>query len=158
LYEEEIYASASEEAALRQLVCFAVAEEWYAIDMHAVVEVILVTRITAVPNVPAHILGIANVRGNIVSVTDLKSILGLGADRGSERRRVIVIRHDDIVTGLAVDGDEEAVTIPIARVEPLAPTLGADAEGLLEGQFIRDGKMIAIFSVEKLIRRTKLTG
>ena len=63
--------TAAEQSEIVQLVCFRLAGEEYAVDITNVQEVIRVQSITPVPRMPVFVLGVINIRGNIVPVFDL---------------------------------------------------------------------------------------
>ena len=69
--------SAKEAGQLLQLVCFNLADEEYGVDINFVQEVIRVQKITPVPQMPPSVLGVINIRGNIVTVFDLRKQFGL---------------------------------------------------------------------------------
>ncbi|MFP4307244.1 MAG: chemotaxis protein CheW [Thermodesulfobacteriota bacterium] len=60
-------------------------------------------RITPLPNLPGWLLGVGNVRGDIVSMVDLAAFLGMDRPRSGRRRRFIVVRDRDMRVGLVVD-------------------------------------------------------
>lgn len=71
LYEEELYGETEPVEALLSLVVFSLGDEYYGLEVKQVREVVLMPAVIPLPNLPDHILGIFNLRGNIVSVTDL---------------------------------------------------------------------------------------
>src|SRR5690625_1576830 len=66
-------------------------------------EVITWPGVTSVPRAKPWLLGVANVRGQLIPVTDLSEWVGLGGVKRSRTNRVIVINHPDIPAGLLVD-------------------------------------------------------
>ena len=77
LYEEEIYGEDRAEESTRQLLVFALADEWYAVDIMDVNAILPVPLLTLLPNVPSHIIGIFNYHGNIMSAVCLKQLFAL---------------------------------------------------------------------------------
>src|SRR5262245_55059822 len=77
----------------------------YAPPAHNILEVSHPLRVSRVPNVPEWLLGLANVRGDIVSVVDVRAFLGLGAGEASGQNRMVVVRSsaEDLTTTLLVD-------------------------------------------------------
>lgn len=116
--------------------------------------------VTPLPNLPDRILGIFNLRGNIVSVTDLRKVFGLASSEAGEvtsRSRVVVIESEGISTGLWADRAEETVEIPLSRIEPAVATLSGEMGEFIEGQVEWNGRLIAILNAKKVIEKTRLT-
>ena len=83
--------------------------ELFAVDLREVREVFEVDSITPVPGMPPALVGVANIRGVIVPLADLR--LSLGAPLSSELRYAIVVRHGSHSVGLLVDDVPEIRTI-----------------------------------------------
>jgi purine-binding chemotaxis protein CheW len=88
---------------------FNLSEENYAVPLHTVKEVIGLTEITTVPNVPAFFKGLINLRGKIISVIDLRSKLSLPCTEYKDKKTTIIIAEmDGFTIGTIVD-DVKAV-------------------------------------------------
>ena len=150
LYKEDLYEREAPKEKTLQLVVFRLAREWYGVEITKVKEVIKVGKITYLPSCPEHIAGIVNLRGYILSVTDLKPILGLPHDEPTEKARIIAIESGIIETGFLVDEVVESIEVPVSKIEPALLTLPAERAKYLEGQCKVDDKLIAIVNVEKV--------
>ncbi|MGQ9830630.1 MAG: chemotaxis protein CheW [Thermochromatium sp.] len=106
-------------------VTFRLADETYAIDVLQVQEVLKLTDIAPVPGVPDYILGIINLRGNVVTVIDARRRLSLPVREPDESSRIIIIDVDNQNIGILVDSVAEVVQIPAESIDP-APALGND--------------------------------
>ncbi|WP_156100422.1 chemotaxis protein CheW [Thioalkalivibrio sp. ALJ1] len=106
-------------------VTFSLADETYAIDVLQVQEVLKVTEIAPVPGVPDYILGIINLRGNVVTVIDARRRMGLDDRESDEASRIVIIDVDNQNVGILVDSVSEVVRISPDSVEP-APEVGND--------------------------------
>lgn len=113
-----------------------VADEEYALPVENVVEVAEVGGLTPVPGAPAEILGVRNLRGNIVPVIDLGTLLGLA---GGETERIVIAEHADRRAGLAVGDVLDVVELP-------APSEETRSE-LLLGAALVDGALIGVIDV-----------
>jgi purine-binding chemotaxis protein CheW len=76
-------------------------------------------RITPLPNLPGWLLGVGNVRGEIVSMVDLAAFLGVDRPRSAHRRRFIVVRNLEMRVGLVVDR-----ILGIRSLEPAGESAG----------------------------------
>ncbi len=156
LYEDELYGAEGMPEPMRQLVIFSLSSEWYGVDVAHVSEVLSPPpSITFLPNVPDHIIGIINLRGNILSVTNLKTIFGLSDQQIQEKHRIVVIDEEGTKTGLIVDGSEEVVDIPSSKIEAAVVSREGVPEDMLEGQVLFDEKLIAVLRVPQVIERTR---
>jgi purine-binding chemotaxis protein CheW len=104
-----------------QVVIFALGEEQFAIDLFDVKEVVEYTTITKLPNVPAYIRGIIDLRGEITTIIDLKHRLNITADNtvAMDTSRIIVL--DDKITrskiGILVDDVTSVSTFEDGQVD-----------------------------------------
>lgn len=152
LYEEELYDQNRAKEKTIQLVVFRLAQEWYGVEIYKTKEVIKVDRITHLPSSPAHIAGITNLRGTILSVTDLKRVFGLPAQDLSEKSRLVVIDSGGALeTGLLVDEVMEVIEVPLSKVDPTLETIPADRAEYIEGECRVADKFIGILKVGRIL-------
>jgi purine-binding chemotaxis protein CheW len=108
---------------------FTLERESYGIDVLQVREIIRLTNITAVPQMPAYVRGVINLRGKIIPVIDLRVRFGFANVKNTDLTCIIVVQvklPDGRVTqmGLIVDGVEEVANITGADIEE-TPDFGA---------------------------------
>jgi purine-binding chemotaxis protein CheW len=101
---------------------FTLHEESYGIDVLKVREIIRLTSITAVPQMPAHIRGVINLRGKIIPVMDLRVRFAFATAANTEQTCIIVVQvklPDGKATamGLVVDGVEEVINLAENDIE-----------------------------------------
>lgn len=132
-------------------VTFSLAEETYAIDVLQVQEVLKVTEIAPVPGVPNYILGIINLRGDVVTVIDGRRRMGLPDHQPTDQSRIVIIDVDNQNVGILVDSVAEVVQIASKDIDP-APAVGNDQSSrfILGVHSSPDGLTILI-SLEKLL-------
>jgi purine-binding chemotaxis protein CheW len=138
---------------------FQLGEERYSLPVIAVREIIRVCPITHVPRMPAHHLGVINLRGKIVPVMDLRRRLHLHQANSLERACIIVVHHQteqnpDQLVGLQVDVVEEVAFISQDAMEP-AP----DFCDVIDGKFIlamakSKESVITILNIEELLENS----
>ncbi|MGK6322642.1 chemotaxis protein CheW [Sphingomonas sp. DT-51] len=142
-------------ADLCQFVIFHSAGERFAVPLARVKEIIRVPEVVRMPLSPAALLGLANLRGTVLPVLDLRSISGLPAVLVDEASRVVVLDHGHPV-GLMVDRVANVVSVERARIEPAERLNAAVDDALLTGM-IKDeagGGVIMILDVAAAIGRT----
>ena len=101
---------------------FTLGHESYGIDVLKVREIIRQTNITAVPQMPAHVRGVINLRGKIIPVIDLRLKFGFAEAASTDQTCIIVVQvklPDGKASqmGLVVDGVEEVANIAGADIE-----------------------------------------
>ena len=109
-----------------QIVAFRLGGELHGCDIRLVEEVVTKRAIHPLPDVPAHLLGVLMLRGEMVPVMDVAPALGLA--RGAERTPpVLVCTLGEGRVGVAVDAVHEVLEVPAELVRP-APHTGGDRD------------------------------
>ncbi|MCP5449360.1 MAG: chemotaxis protein CheW [Gammaproteobacteria bacterium] len=125
---------AEEKDHLMQLVGFMNGKEMFGVDILMVQEIIRGAPITAVPNTPAFVEGVTNLRGNIIPVIDLRRRLSLPTDREkSGKNWVLILDIAGRVTGFVVDAVTEVLKIERDSIEPPPEIVVAG----LESQYVQ---------------------
>lgn len=130
---------------------FMLAGDQFVADMNEVVEILQLPKVTRVPGVKNWVLGIANVRGRMVSVMDLNGLLGQPSKGNWRSQRVLVIEQDDYLTGVLVDAVLGMQSFPVDR-EVAAPGVVEALAPYATKAFERDGKVWAALDLGGLIR------
>jgi purine-binding chemotaxis protein CheW len=117
---------------------FTLHHESYGIDVLKVREIIRLTTITAVPQMPAYVRGVINLRGKIIPVMDLRLRFGFPDAPGTDKTCIIVVQvklPDGKATpmGLVVDGVEEVVNLATADIEETPDFGGAISTNYIIG-------------------------
>ncbi len=152
LYEEDFYGSKEAAEKLIKLVVFRVASEWYGVEITMVREVVNFEKISYLPSSPEHIVGIFNLRGNILSVTDLKKLLGLPAEDVTIKSRLVIVRAGVYETALLVDEVTEPLEVSASQISPALATISPDHAEYLSGAAHMGKRFIGILKVEKIFR------
>lgn len=122
-----------ESESLMQLVGFKIANELFGVDILMVQEIIRYAPITAVPNSPAFVEGVINLRGDIIPVIDLRKRLNLFNEDSEKKIWIIILDIKGRVTGFIVDFVTEVLKIDEKEIEH-APDIIVSG---LENQYIR---------------------
>lgn len=134
-----------------QWVTFRLGEEIYGIDVLQVQEVLRITEISPVPGAPDHVLGIINLRGNVVTVIDARNRFGMPPKEADDASRIIVVDAFDKVIGLLVDNVSEVAYVPNSNIES-APNVGAEeVNRFVSGVCNREGDLLIMVDLAKLI-------
>jgi chemotaxis signal transduction protein len=122
-----------------------------AVELSSVAEVGRAPGITRVPGLPRWLAGVANWRGRILPVLDIRGLLGGDTDPLDERARLLVLAEGAIVVGLLVDA-VEGTTMLGDDVAAFPPVSAPNGSGLLCGQVPRDDGPIAVLDVPAVLR------
>lgn len=93
-------------------------------------EVIEQPPVYRLPNTPVWLLGLVNLRGNLVPVFDVKPLFDLKAPEGREKHRLLVLDQGDRAVGIMIDGLPHPASIsqPLSRLPPLPAELQAHVD------------------------------
>lgn len=116
-----------------EVVEFLLAHERYAVESSSVREVYPLENLTPLPCTPAFVLGIVNLRGEIVSVIDLRKFFDLPQTGLPDLNKVIVLESVDMVFGILADAILGVRRIALADIQPSLPTLTGIREKYLKG-------------------------
>ncbi|MGB1125779.1 MAG: chemotaxis protein CheW [Phycisphaeraceae bacterium] len=153
-------ATAQSDKDLLQLVSFVVGAEEYAIPILAVQEINRMMDITRVPQSPAFVEGVINLRGKVIPVVDLRKRFGMEIKDSTGDERIIVVEvqgeTDARVIGFTVDKVNRVLRIGSDIVEP-APSMasGADSE-YVQGVGKLDEGLLILLSLDKLFSQREL--
>jgi purine-binding chemotaxis protein CheW len=106
-----------------ELIQFMLAHEHYAIEMSYVREVYPLKDMTPVPCTPSFVLGIISLRGQVISVVDIKEFFDLPKTEINNDFRVIIVKNDDMEFGILADSVVGETKIPINRIQQDMPSL-----------------------------------
>lgn len=104
-------------------VTFTLAAEQYACDCAYVREVRQYTDLAPLPSAPASVLGILNLRGQILSVLDLRAVLGLPQPPLTSASRTLILESEAMIFGVVADAVVGTRVVELAALEPAPPTL-----------------------------------
>jgi purine-binding chemotaxis protein CheW len=135
-----------------QLVGFMIGDEEYAVPILAIQEIIKPFSWTRVPQVPAYVMGVFNLRGAVIPLIDLRTKFGLTPKKHGEDTRFIVMRHGDDVAGFVIDRLTMAIRIKKENIGPAPDTVNGD-DTIIDGVGKQADKIITILKVNKLLER-----
>ncbi|MFT4607453.1 MAG: purine-binding chemotaxis protein CheW [Urechidicola sp.] len=134
-----------------QCVTFELDNETYGINVMQVQEVLRETEVAPVPGAPYYVIGIINLRGNVVSVIDARIRFGLPTIERNEMTRIIVIEAQQQIIGILVDSVAEVVDIKMSEIET-APNVGNDESSrYIDGVVSRGEKLLILVDLDKLL-------
>ncbi|WP_159818397.1 chemotaxis protein CheW [Colwellia sp. 20A7] len=134
-----------------QWVTFKLENETYGINVMQVQEILRYTEVAPVPGAPDYVLGIINLRGNVVTVIDTRSRFGLEPCDVTDNTRVVVIELEQQVIGILVDSASEVVYLKASEID-VAPNVGNEESAqFIQGVSNRDGELLILVDLDKLL-------
>jgi len=134
-----------------QWVTFRLGDETYAINVMQVQEVLRMTEIAPVPGAPDFVLGIINLRGNVVTVIDARARIALPSKEFDDDTRIVIIEAGTQVVGIVVDSVAEVMYVKESEVEA-APAVGNDESSkYIQGVVSRDNEITILMDLNKLL-------
>lgn len=136
-----------------EVVEFMLAHEKYGVETSFVREIDALTDLTSLPCTPAHVLGVVNLRGEIVSVIDIKKFFELPEKGLTDLDKVLVLQSETMRFGVLADAVLGVRRIPVAEIQPSLPTLTGIREQYLKGV---SSERTIILDAQKLLADDKI--
>ena len=144
-------AAQGSEDPILQWVTFKLDNETYGINVMQVQEVLRYTEIAPVPGAPSYVLGIINLRGNVVTVIDTRQRFGLYNAEITDNSRIVIIEADKQVVGIMVDSVAEVVYLRQSEIET-APNVGNDESAkFIQGVCNKNGELLILVELDKMM-------
>ena len=151
--DESAVAVAEEESRL-QLLTFVIAGEQYAIEIENIVEIVSPRPTTRVPNAASTIVGIISLRGTIVTILDIRRMLGHPPTEGDgPETRIIVVEREGEIGGFVVDKVWRKISIDRAEVESHPVVSASEQSESIRGVFQQGTTLSILLDLERLFRR-----
>ncbi|MDD3764651.1 MAG: chemotaxis protein CheW [Nevskiales bacterium] len=132
-------------------VCFETAGQHYGLPILSVQEVLRDAEIEPVPGTSEQVLGVINLRGNVVTVLDLRRRLSLEPVPRGPESRIVIVDHDGESYGLMVDRVADVRKVIDLAVKA-APSVGpAPGQSGVSGVYVRDGDLLTLLDPAALI-------
>ncbi|NQZ22334.1 MAG: chemotaxis protein CheW [Colwellia sp.] len=134
-----------------QWVTFKLNSETYGINVMQVQEVLRYSEIAPVPGAPLYVLGIINLRGNVVTVIDTRQRFGLESSDVTDNTRIVIIEAEKQVIGILVDSVAEVVYLKASDIDE-APNVGnEDSARFIQGVSNREGELLILVDLNQLL-------
>ncbi len=132
-----------------QVCTFLLDQQMYGIDVQSVQEVIRYQEMTEVPLAPDSVVGLINLRGQIVTAIDLRKRLGLPSRPEGQMPMNVVIQSDDAAISLLVDFIGDVQEIDLENFEPPPETLKEESRAMIRGAYKMKNRLLLILDTER---------
>ncbi|MBH0193302.1 MAG: purine-binding chemotaxis protein CheW [Nitrospira sp.] len=134
-----------------QFLTFNLGEEFYGVDILRVREIKGYSAVTKIPNTPAHIKGVLNLRGTIVPIVELRTKFGMPTVEYTAFTVIILVVVRDKVIGLVVDSVSDVLNIDKKDIQP-PPQFGAKVDVSFMSGIGKSGeKLVTLLNMEHLL-------
>ncbi|NTW86323.1 MAG: purine-binding chemotaxis protein CheW, partial [Holophagaceae bacterium] len=138
-----------------ELVVFRLGPENYALRLHEVREIVMVSQITPVPRAPEFVDGVLNLRGEVMPVVDLRTRFGLERVEATSISRILITSIGGVFTGLVVDAVDEVRPVELSRFGPPPAVTAVGANRYIEKVARLDTSMIFLLELQQLLTDTE---
>lgn len=132
---------------------FILAHETYAIETHFIREVYPMTELTPLPCTPPFVSGLINIRGQILTVIDMKKFFDLPEKGIANLNKVIVVRKGAMELGILADEIIGIRSIPVSELQPPLSTLTGIYADYLKGV---TGERLILLDMERFLTDRRL--
>jgi purine-binding chemotaxis protein CheW len=133
------------------LISFQVRDQAFCIDLMAIREIRGWTQATPLPQSPAFIRGVVNLRGTVLPIIDLGARLGLGRTEATARHAILVAEVGPRIIGLLVDGVSGILSLPADSLQATPDVGCAITREFVLGLLPLEGQMLSLLSLASLV-------
>jgi purine-binding chemotaxis protein CheW len=134
-----------------QFASFQVGDLLLGIDIRQVQEINRNLQITNVPHAPVAVKGVINLRGEVVTVIDLRTVLGLDTLEFNRTTRNVILKHAGEQIGLLVDSVAEVITCQAEDIDPLPENLGGRESACFSGVYKLPQGLLVVLNVAETL-------
>lgn len=135
-----------------QLIVFKLGGEEYAIHIDQIKEVVPTPAITKMPQTPAYVKGVANIRGNIIAILDLERKFGMEQSAEAKHEFTLVFESDEFKIGALVKEVPNTLTVFESEVDDSANIIQSSSEqGYISGIVKKEGRLIILIDLSKVV-------
>jgi len=153
---EDINEELDEDAQKNRFLTFHLGKESYGIEIQYVTEIIVMQEITKVPDLPESMIGVVNLRGNVISVMDMRTRFHLEEREYDDRTCIIVVDVEEVAIGLLVDTVNEVLNIPEEQVDPPPKTHSGIKSNYIMGMGKVENQVKILLDIEKILHEDEL--
>lgn len=131
-------------------------EEFFALPLKDIREVLPYSKPSPVPNMPPYIKGLIHLRGFFLPIIDMKKILFLAEEKESKKKKIVIVSFLKRVVGICIDDAEDIITIEDTEIIPTPNLITHINSNYFSGGFYLNDKVILIFDLKKIFNDINL--
>ena len=134
-----------------QFLTFTLGTEEYGVEILKVQEIKGYSAITPIPNTPAYVKGVMNLRGAIIPIVDLRAKLAMAETAYNQFTVIIVVRVGAKTVGVVVDAVSDVLNIPTKDIQP-TPDFGAQVDArFISGLAKASERLVVLLDIDKVL-------
>lgn len=132
-------------------VIFKLGKEYYGLPIEKVVSLEKMIKPTRIPNGPKHVKGVINLRGEVISIIDLRQRLNMNTKEIDNNSRIIIVSEEDIVAGLIVDSSSEVIEIFKENIDNPPTSTNNDSLSYISGIGKVENRLVILLDLSKIL-------
>lgn len=140
----------------KQLVIFALGDEYFGVDIANVDGIVKMQAITRVPHSPHFVEGVTNLRGEVLPVIDLHKRFGVGERQESKESRIINIAIGEMKVGMIVDSVSEVLTIQDSAIEETPRMVSTVDSSFITGIAKVDERLVILLDLGNVLHKEEV--
>lgn len=141
---------------MSQFVGFLIDDQQYAIRIEQIQEIVILDQVTRTPQVSSCVEGVSNLRGEIIPIIHLRTLLGLEPKRVDGETRTIVVNVGDRTMGCTVDAVSQVIRISQDSIQPAPDTMTMDGNRDVAGFAKLDEQLVIVLDINELLSPNRL--
>ncbi|MFQ5645840.1 MAG: chemotaxis protein CheW [bacterium] len=148
----------TEETDLRKVIIFRLGNEWYGVLLKDVFEIVDIIKIYRIPCVPDYIKGVTNLRGNVVSIIDLKVFFGIGEgfEKEASEKCIVIVKCGLLQTGFMADFVEDVYSIDFYKLDAPISTIESEKAQYIVGENKMGERFLTIIETKAILEATSM--
>ncbi len=131
-------------------------QEYFGVILSTVNEFIEVRNITPIPCTPKHIIGNMNLRGEIITLVDIRGFLNLSLGDAKSLSKAMIVKFENIIAGLIVDEVFDIVYLDSVNIRSTPTTVRSSQNEYLQGTALYRNRMMSILDLKKILTQEEL--
>jgi len=141
---------------IAQFVAFRIENQSYAFRIEQIQEIVILDQITRTPQVPDYVEGVANLRGSIIPIINLRKLFGITPKPNDDETRIIVVNVGSRTIGCTVDTVSQVVRIAADNIRPAPETVTGHGASYIAGFARVKEELLVLLEVDELLDPQKL--
>jgi purine-binding chemotaxis protein CheW len=134
-----------------QFLTFTLGSEEYGVEILKIQEIKGFSAVTPLPNAPAHVKGVLNLRGTIVPIVDLRQKFGMPAEAYTKFTVIVVVQVQGKTLGFMVDAVSDVLTVAADAIQPTSDLHGQLDTTFLTGLAQTGEKLVILLDIDKVL-------
>lgn len=139
-----------------QFVTFRIDGQAYAFRIDQIREIVILNQVTRIPQVPDYVEGVANLRGSIIPIINLRTLFGLPSKPLDSDTRTIVVHVGERLVGCQVDSVTQVVRIDHDAIRPAPDTVTGHGASYIAGFARVQEQLVVLIDINELLDPNKL--